>query len=70
MEKRLAVTPYLGGDAYTIADMATYPWVTAALTLMRPALGDTAAHIPAIDRWCQELAGRPAVQRGMAVPRV
>jgi GST-like protein len=70
MEKRLAATPYLGGDAYSIADMATYPWVNAALTLMRPALGDTAAQIPAIDRWCAELAERPAVQRGMAVPLV
>jgi GST-like protein len=70
MEKRLATTPYLGGDTYSIADMATYPWVTAALTLMRPALGDTTAQIPAIDRWCAGLAARPGVQRGMAVPRV
>ncbi len=70
MEKRLAATPYLGGDSYSIADMATYPWVISALTLMRPALGDTATQIPAIDRWCAELAARPGVQRGMAVPRV
>src|ERR1700747_3067506 len=26
MEKRLAHSPYLGGDEYTIADIATYPW--------------------------------------------
>ena len=26
MEKRLAQSPYLGGDEYTIADIATYPW--------------------------------------------
>ncbi|MEK7820431.1 MAG: glutathione S-transferase N-terminal domain-containing protein, partial [Pseudomonadota bacterium] len=27
MDRRLAEAPYLAGDAYTIADVATYPWV-------------------------------------------
>jgi GST-like protein len=70
MEKRLAVVPYLGGDEYSIADMATYTWVSAALGLVRGAAGEAMPPTPAIDRWIAELAGRPGVQRGMAVPAV
>ena len=69
MEKRLQAEPFLAG-AYSIADMATYPWVKAAMALMRPALGETAGQIPAIDRWLETLGERPGVQRGMAVPEV
>jgi GST-like protein len=68
MEKRLAAAPYLGGE-YSIADMATYPWIVSAMNLMRPALGEGAAHLPAIDRWLAEVGARPAVQRGMAIPK-
>jgi GST-like protein len=69
LEKRLGAVPYLAGE-YSIADMATYPWIAAAMSLMRPALGEAAAHLPAIDRWVAEIAARPAVQRGMAVPKL
>jgi GSH-dependent disulfide-bond oxidoreductase len=70
MEKRLAVAPYLGGDEYSIADMATYPWVSAALGLVRGAAGEAMPATPSVDRWIAELAARPAVQKGMAVPVV
>jgi len=70
MEKRLAVAPYLGGDEYSIADIATYPWVSAALGLVRGAAGEAMPALPSVDRWIAELAARPAVQRGMAVPAV
>jgi GST-like protein len=69
LEKRLGDAPYLAGG-YSIADMATYPWIAAAMGLMRPALGEAADNLPAIDRWLAGLAARPAVQRGMAVPMV
>jgi GST-like protein len=70
MERRLAVAPYLGGDAYSIADMATYPWVSAALPLVRGAAGEAMPALPSVDRWIAALAARPAVQKGMAVPAV
>jgi GST-like protein len=70
MEKRLAATQYLGGTDYSIADMATYPWVSAAIGLVRGAAAEALGPTPAIDRWIADLAGRPAVQRGMAVPAV
>jgi len=62
LDKRLAATPYLAGD-YSIADIATYPWVVAALKA-QPEQLDTRPHLK---RWIEALAARPAVQKGMAV---
>jgi GST-like protein len=70
METRLAAVPYLGGGDYSIADMATYTWVSAALGVVRRAAGEAMPALPSVDRWIAELAARPAVQRGMAVPEV
>jgi GST-like protein len=69
LEKRLADAPYLAGE-YSIADMATYPWIAAAMNLMRPVLGEAAGHLPAIDRWMGDIGARPGVKRGMAVPKI
>ena len=62
LDKRLAANPYLAGD-YSIADIATYPWVVAALKA-QPEQLDTRPHLK---RWIDALAARPAVQKGMAV---
>ena len=70
LEKRLVVSRYLGGEDYSVADMATYPWVSAALGLVRRAAGEAMPALPSVDRWVAELAARPAVHRGMAVPAV
>jgi GST-like protein len=52
---------YLIGDAYTIADMISYPW-----TLNWKAQGQDLDEFPYFKRWFEELGARPAVQRGMA----
>jgi len=64
MDKRLSENAYLAGDTYTIADIATYPWV------MRWTWHeiDLENQCPNVWRWAQEIGERPAVQRGMAVP--
>jgi len=62
LDKRLAESPYVAGD-YSIADIATYPWIVAALKA-QPEQLDTR---PNLKRWIDALAARPAVQRGMAV---
>jgi len=63
LDKRLAGNQYLAGGAYTIADIATYPWVARwewhELNW---------ANFPNVERWFKALGARPAVQRGMAVP--
>ena len=53
---------YLADD-YSIADIATYPWV-ARHEWHRVSLAD----YPAVQRWFERIGQRPAVQRGMAVP--
>jgi GST-like protein len=61
IEKRLGEAPYLGGD-YSIADMATYPWVVGARR--EP---EEMASRPNFTRWLNAITERPAVKRGVAV---
>jgi len=62
LEKRLSAAAYLA-DEYSIADIATYPWV-ARHEWHRVDL----AGFPAVKRWYDTIGARPAVVRGMAVP--
>ncbi len=62
LEGALAKGPYLAG-AYSIADIATYPWVRG-----HEWAGVSIDGLPNLQRWLQELGERPAVQRGMEVP--
>ena len=61
MDKRLSQVPWLGGEDYSIADIAAWPWI--AVYAKRPP--DFAA-FPALARWHAAIAERPAVQRAMA----
>lgn len=70
LERRLAEVPYLAGDTYSIADIAAYPWTQAAFTRMQEPLKDTLARTPAVRRWLETVGARPAVQRGMQLPKV
>jgi len=63
MDRQLAQQPYLAGD-YSIADMATYPWVAAAFT---PYLGLDLDEFSQVQRWVDALAARPAVATAMAI---
>jgi GSH-dependent disulfide-bond oxidoreductase len=62
MDRRLEDADYLA-DAYSIADMACWPWVRAV-----HAIGIAIADFPALRRWFDRIAERPAVQRGAALP--
>jgi len=64
MNKRLGESAFLAGD-YSIADVATYPWVSR-YEMHRTKLED----FPNVKRWFDAISARPAVQRGMAVPKV
>jgi GST-like protein len=70
LDRRLQTSLFVGGETYSIADIATYPWVSAAIGLIRGTAGDAVPPTPGVDRWLAELGARPAVQRGMAVPVV
>lgn len=60
LDRRLADRGFIAGD-YSIADMATYPWVT-----MSGMLGQSLDHFRNVKAWLDRVAARPAVQRGMA----
>lgn len=62
LEARLAASPCLAGPDYTIADVATWPWVNAF-----GFLGLDLASVPAVARWHASIKDRAAVQRGLAV---
>jgi GST-like protein len=62
LEGRLADAPFLAGEAYTIADMATYPYTLRQVE-------SRAADLPNLKRWSDLIGARPAVQRGMEVGR-
>jgi TolB-like protein len=59
------------GDEYSMADIITFPWIrTAAQSGVRFAERGSidVNEYPAVKRWYDEIAARPAVQRGLAVP--
>jgi GST-like protein len=64
MERQLQANEYLSGSEYTIADIATYPWV-ARHEWHRVDLGQ----FPSVKRWYDALGRRAAVVKGMAVPQ-
>jgi GST-like protein len=70
MEKRLSHSAYLAGNDYTIADIAAYPWTLAATNYLNDALAGGMKNKPAVQRWLDVVGARPAVQRGMAVPKI
>lgn len=62
LNKRLAHATYLGGPDYSIADIAVFPWLRSWKNQ-----GVTLADYPHLKGWFDEIARRPAVQRGVEV---
>ena len=62
LDGRLGEAEFLAGD-YSIADIATYPWVR-----IHDWAGVSVEGLEHLQRWMQAMAERPAVQRGLQVP--
>jgi GST-like protein len=62
IDKRLARSPFLAGDDYTIADIATFPWLRSWQNQ-----GIEIDDYPHLKTWFDGIAARPAVQRGVEV---
>ncbi len=62
LDERLKKSDYLAGDKYTIADMATWPWLRSAKNQ-----GVEMDDYPSVKRWFAEIEARPAVQAGIKV---
>ncbi|HKV98157.1 MAG TPA: glutathione-dependent disulfide-bond oxidoreductase [Gammaproteobacteria bacterium] len=69
LDKQLAKHEFVAGDAYTIADIAVWPWYgsLALGTLYHAAEFLSAKDYTHMLRWAHAIAGRPAVQRGRIV---
>lgn len=70
LERRLSDAPYLGGDQYGVADISAFTWMRTVFDKIRDQAGSAWAGTPEIDRWMSEIDARPAVTRGMAIPKV
>ncbi len=62
LDGRLGESEWLGGADYSIADMATYPWLRSWENQ-----GQNLEAHPNLARWYKEIEARPAVERGCAV---
>ena len=72
LDRRLRESEYVGGDDYSIADMAVWPWYGA---LVKGLVYDAAEFLQVneyknVQRWTDMIAARPAVARGRMVNRV
>ena len=73
LDRRLAETEFLAGPAYTIADMAVWPWYGA---LMKGRLYGTAATFLSVQdyahlsRWTDSIEQRPAAKRAIMVNKI
>jgi len=70
MDRRLGESAFLGGDDYSIADIAAYTWAFFVSTQLDHVLASSLASKPAIYAWLKTIGNRPAVRRGMLVPPV
>ncbi|WP_182180237.1 glutathione S-transferase family protein [Methylobacterium radiotolerans] len=69
MDRRLGDGPYLAGADYSIADMACYAWTLAATSFLKEPLEGTLADIANVHAWLGRVGERPAVRRGMEIPK-
>ena len=69
LDKHLSHQPWMVGDAYTIADMAIFPWVRNLIGFYEAADVVGWSDFPHVARALAAFLARPAVQRGLEVPR-
>ncbi len=71
LDQRLAANEYLAGDAYTVADIAVWPWYGALAKGLIYEAGEflQVQKYRHVQRWTEQIAQRPAVKRGRMVNR-
>ncbi len=72
LNRRLAEHPFVSGGDYTIADMAIWPWYGALVNGLVYEAGEflQVQEYAHVIRWADDIAKRPAVQRGRMVNRI
>jgi len=71
LDRRLAESPYLGGNDYTIADIAVWPWYGSLVQGTLYGAGEflSVHEYTHVQRWAAGIGERPAVRRGRMVNR-
>jgi len=69
LERRLAGSEWIMGDAYTIADIATWPWVRNLIGFYEAGELVGIDNFPNVTRVLQAFVERPAVVRGLTIPK-
>jgi len=68
LERQLSDRAWIVGDDYTIADIATFPWVNNLITFYEAGELVGIADFPNVTRAWQAFYTRPAVIRGRHIP--
>jgi GST-like protein len=69
LEQRLAGRNWIMGDTYTIADIATFPWVRNLIGFYEAADLVGIADFPNVTRVLDTFVARPAVIKGLDIPK-
>jgi len=71
LDRRLAEVPYLGGDDYSIADIAVFPWYGSLVKGWSYGAAEflSVQDYTHVQRWAEHILARPAVKRGQMVNR-
>ena len=64
LDTRLRDNEFLAGDFFSIADIATYPWIS-----LHKWAGVEIDDLPDLKRWMKTVRRRPAVRKGMDIPK-
>jgi GST-like protein len=68
LETQLAGQAWIAGDEYSVADIATFPWIRNLVGFYGAAEIVGFADFPQVQRALDAFLARPAVQRGLAIP--
>jgi GST-like protein len=63
IDQRLATVPYLAGSEYSVADIATFPWLRNVPAMLG---AEASAKVPNVTRWVKAIDERPAVKKALA----
>jgi GST-like protein len=69
LDRQLADRAWITGDALTIADIATFPWINNLIGFYEAADLVGMAGFPHVTRALRSFMARPAVVRGMDIPQ-
>lgn len=69
LDQRLEGRSFIMGEDYTIADIATWPWVRALESVYEAREELELDDVPNVNRWLETCLARPASQRAVHIPR-